>query len=182
MKGTRGSAPAVGLVLLLAITVVGAGIVGVSVIGIADDLEGPAPQNVETEDRLLDPEGHPAACGEDTVRISHVGGEEVDLSETFVLVRTPDGPESEARLGNLPAEGRTFDDEIVYDPDDVINDNCVRGVVADGDGDWTAGTRIQFDLNSGGGTLEPGDRVEVVVVHEPTGAIVVDTQLRMEPA
>ncbi|SNZ03999.1 flagellin N-terminal-like domain-containing protein [Natronoarchaeum philippinense] len=177
---SRASAPVVGAVLLIAVTVTAAGLVAFVAFEEVEEPPPPTPQNAEVTGALVEPADSPQACGGDSIRLVHQGGNAVELSRTYILVRPLDGPASEARIENLPTDGTTFEDEqIAYDPDNLINDNCVRGVAAENRGQWTAGTRIQFDLNSGAGTLDAGDRIEVVVVHEPSGGVVAEVQLTM---
>jgi flagellin-like protein len=181
MEIERGVSPVVSVVMLIALVVVLGGVVAAMTLGVGDTLRGPAPQAAETTAEIVDLTGAPAACGGDTVKLTHDGGDTIDLEETTLLVRFPDMSVAEAKLHTLPTSGTSFDaDNFAYDPDNAINDNCVRGALANNDGTWSAGSVIQFDLNSGGGTLSAGDDVEVVIVHEPSNSIITEERMTVQ--
>jgi FlaG/FlaF family flagellin (archaellin) len=170
----RASTAVVGVVLLVGLTVS----LSAVVLGTATTFGqtvGPAPE--VSHSTATFETGPSVGCGDNVVRIVHEGGDAVSPEHIAILVRLP-AREANARLRALPVSGTQLRDEHVVDDDhNVVYDNCVGGVVADGGEPWVAGRALAFELNAGGGTISPGDTIDVTVVHEPTGASVVETEV-----
>jgi len=144
--GERGLGPVVGVVLLLAITVMLAGTVGLFAIS----MDGEAQVGPPTTAFGVDYE--PGAGGADAVTISHVGGDDVRPEQLFVVV---DG--AACRGGPGTPDGRYAGDEWV------------------GAAEMTAGMTLVVDGDSpeshctGGGTLDLGGATIRVVWVYPDG-------------
>ena len=85
---------------------------------------------------------------------------------------------TEATITGFPVDGTTLSEQDASDPSGILySSGCVRGAAAKGDGgtgQWSAGTTFAFKLNSGAGDIEVGDRVELLVVHEPSASVLVE--------
>lgn len=168
----RGVSPVIGVVLMLAVAVFLAAAVGSTVIGAAAGIHEPTPTVAHsTGDFVTGPSG---GCGDNTVRIRHAGGDPVPADELAIAVDLPD---TDARLVDLPVSGTALSASNTDDPDNVVYDYCVGGVIANGGQRWSAGRAITFQLNAGGGTVEPGDRIELRVVHTPSNGILAAVEL-----
>lgn len=166
--------PVVGVVLSVGITVLLAAVVGSVALG--TEIAAPAP--AVSHSTATFETGPSVGCTDNVVRLVHEGGQPVPPDELAVVVRLPEIGAT-ARLVALPIAGTQLrSDNVVGDTHNVVYDNCVDGVIANGGSAWTAGTVIKFELNAGGGTVESGDRIVVTVVHEPTGSVLVDTVVR----
>ncbi|WP_233563248.1 type IV pilin [Haloarcula sp. Atlit-7R] len=168
----RGVSPVVGVVLMLVISVLLAATVSSVVFSASSDLNQQTPTVARsTGEFVIGPSGR---CGENTVTIRHDGGDPVPADELEVAVGLPDNG---ARIVALPVSGTALSARNTADPDNVVYDYCVGGVIANGGQRWSAGRIIAFQLNAGGGTVEPGDSIEVRVVHAPTNGVLVEAEL-----
>jgi len=166
----RGTTAVVGVVLLVAVAVAAAATVGSVALDASDRLGERTPSTARSTGAFET--GPSVGCGDNVVRVIHEGGEPIPADAIEVVVRVPERDAS-ARLVELPVDGTSLDPEnVVGDKRNVVYDNCVGGVVANGGERWIAGREIAVELNAGGGTATPGDEIEVVIVHEPTDAVV----------
>lgn len=159
---------------MLSITVLLAAVVGGYAMSAAPEAGRPTPTVARSTGNFVT--GPSSGCGDNTVQIRHEGGDRVVPENIEVVVRLPDG-DVEARLVDVPVSGTALGPAIVEDPDNVVYDYCVGGVIANGGRPWTAGRVIEFQLNAGGSTIQPGEPIEVSVVHEPSGGIVASVEL-----
>ncbi|MFC7019602.1 MULTISPECIES: type IV pilin [Haloarcula] len=182
MSGTQHSGPddrattaVVGVVLLVGLTVALVAVVGGAVGGL--DVGALAPGPSVSHSTATFQTGPSAGCGENAVRVVHEGGDPIAPAAISLVVSLPARGAS-ARIRGVPVAGTQLQDRHVVDDDhNIVYDNCVGGVIADGGRRWVAGTAIAVQLNGGGGTIAPGDPIEVAVVHEPTGNVVVEATL-----
>lgn len=166
----RGTTAVVGVVLLVAVAVVAAATVGSVVLSASDHLGERTPPTARSTGAFET--GPSVGCGDNVVRVVHDGGEPLSADAVEVVVRVPERDAS-ARLVDLPVDGTSLGPEnVVGDRQNVVYDNCVGGVVANGGKRWAAGREIAFELNAGGGTVTSGDEIEVLIVHEPTDGVV----------
>jgi len=157
---------------MLAVTVFLAAVVGSIVLEAATERHEPTPTVARsTGDFVTGPSG---GCGDNTVRIRHAGGDSVPADELEVAVELSD---TDAHLVDLPVSGTALSASNINDPDNILYDYCVGGVIANGGRRWSAGRAITFQLNAGGGTVEPGDSIEVRVVHTPSNGILAAVEL-----
>ncbi|MFB6223887.1 MAG: type IV pilin [Haloarcula sp.] len=170
----RSVSPVTGVALLLSITVILTAIVSASIFGVRTNVNERTPTAARSTGTFET--GPSVGCGENTVRITHEGGDVVPAEEISVVVRLP-AADATARLVDLPVMGTAFASGNTVDPDNIIYDNCVEGVIATGGKSWAAGRTIAFQLNAGGGTVDPGDSVEVLIVHDPSNGVVADVTL-----
>ncbi|MFU1780416.1 type IV pilin [Haloarcula japonica] len=161
-RDRRGVSPVIGVVLMLSITVLLAATVSGFVLASGDLNQRTPTVARSTGDFVTGPSG---GCGGNTVAIRHVGGDPVPADELAIAVTLPD---TDARIVDLPVSGTALSASNIDDPDNVIYDYCVGGVIANGGQQWSAGRTITFQLNAGGGTVNPGDTIEVRVVHTPS--------------
>lgn len=177
-RRARGVSSVVSVVLLVAVVVILAASVSVFTIDAGGDLQEAPPLVADSAAEYQTGGGN---CSTDVVRLSHQGGDAVDLSETRTVVRLPDSGGKEATITGFPVSGSTLDSSDVEDPDNILDSSgCVGGAAANGDGEWTAGDSFSFKLNSGAGNVDPGDTVVVLVVHEPSESIVVEYEIEVE--
>ncbi|EMA33175.1 type IV pilin [Haloarcula japonica] len=170
-RDRRGVSPVIGVVLMLSITVLLAATVGGFVLASGDLNQRTPTVARSTGDFVTGPSG---GCGGNTVAIRHAGGDPVPADELAIAVTLPD---TDARIVDLPVSGTALSASNIDDPDNVIYDYCVGGVIANGGQQWSAGRTITFQLNAGGGTVNPGDTIEVRVVHTPSNGVLAAVEL-----
>lgn len=167
----------IGVILVVALVVVLAGVVGAYALGLADDLKNPAPNVAESEGELV------AGGSDQFVRIEHVAGDSVRVSEIEIVVDATDACGKRSRLVELPTntignfsyspknyEGADIFDD--YSPDDGELEESADGI-------WTAGETIQFRLASSHDECptDSGETLTVEIVHVPSNTIIVETTL-----
>ncbi|NLV05757.1 type IV pilin [Haloarcula rubripromontorii] len=168
----RGVSPVVGVGLMLAISVFLAATVGSVVFTASSDLTQRTPTVARSTGEFVT--GPSGGCGGNTVTIRHAGGDPVPADELEIAVAIAD---ADARLVDLPVPGTALSASNTDDPDNAVYDYCVGGVIANGGQRWSAGRVIRFQLNAGGGTVEPGDSIEVRVVHTPSNGVLAAVEL-----
>jgi len=178
VSDSRGASAVVSNLLLIAVVVVLASVISVFALGFAEETRNPGPT---VSDSSAQYRTGSTTCDTDIVRLTHNAGDTVQLAETRTIVRLPDSGGTEATITGFPTDGTTLDSSDYDDPGNIVYSNgCVGGEAAEGDGgtgDWAAGTSFSFKLNSGSGDIEPGDTIDVLVVHEPSDAILVKHSL-----
>ncbi|KAA9398502.1 type IV pilin [Haloarcula sp. CBA1130] len=168
----RGVSPVIGVVLMLSITVLLAATVGGVALSATPDLGHQTPTVARSTGKFVT--GPSGGCGANTVTIRHAGGDPVPADELEVAVALPD---SDARVVDLPVSGTALSASNTDDPDNVVYDYCVGGVIANGGQRWSAGRVITFQLNAGGGTVDPGDPIAVRVIHTPSNGVLAAVEL-----
>lgn len=171
----RATSSVIGVVLLIGIVVITGGVLGVYALGLGDNLNDPVPNVAESSGEFIVGSG-PASCDQDFVRLTHVAGDTVEPEDIVIDVELPDSGEQE-RIIQLPVSGTSFEDENFQGDGDIVSNNCVRGVIANGGSSWTPGTDIRFRLNRGGGGIDEGDRIQIRIVHSPSDAILTEETL-----
>jgi flagellin-like protein len=170
----RGVSSVVGVILVVALVVILAGVVGTYGLGFVEDLRDPAPNVAESEGKLV------AEGDKQIIALTHVAGDSVEAEEMEIVVDVDGTSCTEtSRLVNLPSDGNLDPNNI--DGPDIFDDQELAGAIEDGspddDGVWSAGDTIEVRIVSGECGLSTGDRVTVRIVHWPTNSIVVETTL-----
>lgn len=178
----RGVSPAIAVLLMAAVAIILAASIGAFVLGFGEETREPAPNVAETTGEFAVAPPDKDAGGNQTVRITHVAGESVDVEDIEIAV-TAIGPslDTEARLVDLPAEGGSIDKKNLEGNASLIDKSSgsSRVIVNDDSNLWTAGDTIEFRINTGddddGADFRPdggADELEVSIVHTPSNAIV----------
>ncbi|TSD13477.1 type IV pilin [Haloglomus irregulare] len=188
----RAVTPVISTILLVAIVVILAAVISVPSFGVAADLREPAPNVADTTGEFV----VGSDVDEQVVRITHVAGDDVDISNVEIIIRIS-GPDvnTEARLVDLPGDGsfdRTLADKNVKKEDNINLINQVgpafgqayegdQVIVVDDDNTWSAGDTIQFSLNGDAANFDespdPGvdaDTLEITIVHTPSNSILAE--------
>lgn len=173
MGERRGVNSAVGSILLVGIVIVLGIAIAAFTLGLGSDLEEPGPYSGVSSDAELVTSGN-GSCDE-AVRLTHSGGDPVDVSGMEMIVRLRGG-EYEATITNLPTDGKSFDDEHIEGDTDLIDEGgCVRGALREEK--WESGTSLEFRVNHGAPDPQSGDELEIVVVDRESRAIVTEETL-----
>jgi len=170
---------------MVAVVVILSATVSVFVLGVAEDINTPAPNVVDTTGKFeLQTD---AFQSNQIVRISHVAGDSIPVEEIEIIVRAS-GPDvdTKVRLVDLPAEDWSIDASNMKGDKDLIDSTSrtpggakiQNQVIVSGDSNvWSVGDTIQFRIKTGeadfrdGGTPD-ADKLEVVIVHTESNSIV----------
>jgi flagellin-like protein len=177
----RGVSPVIGVILVVAVVVILVATVSIFVFGFTGVITEPAPNVADTTGEFVIDQDD--AEDNQIVRIKHIAGDSVDVENIEIIVRAS-GPDvdTEARLVDLPGDGfftRSLADSNIDGNDDLIDQGfeSARIIVVDDPNTWTAGTTIEFRINTGNADFREGespeaDELEVIIVHTPSNAII----------
>lgn len=173
----RGVSSVIAVVLMVAVTIVLSVAVGAFVFSITESQQEPAPQVANADATLV---ADVAGGTDQTVRITHRGGDTVNVSDMEVVVSFADHPEH-SRLVGAPTAMIDADD---YEGDDIWDGRYggIGGALASNepegsDGEWSSGEALEFRIANRYVSLDPGDTVTVTVVHEPSGSVILERTL-----
>ena len=184
--GNRSVSPVISVILMVAVVVILAATISVIVLDFTEDLGDPGPNVADTTGKFEPEPSGPFQQDNQIVRITHKGGDSVAVEEIEIIVRASgpgDGLPTEARLINLPStESSRLLDENIDGNDGLISQGfgSAELIVDDGTDVWSAGKTIEFRINTGTadfrdsaqGEPEEADELEVIVVHNPSNAII----------
>jgi flagellin-like protein len=181
----RGVTPVVSTILMVAVVVILAATVSVLALGFTDDADQPGPVVGQSSGELR---SDVAGSNDQIVRITHVAGDTVQVSEMEVAVEACG---ESARIVNLPATRRTPTSVPFYDSN--LEGNLISqgqffgaqqwdaGALHEDTGDtFTASSSFEFRIKNGACELDPGDEVVVRVVHTPTNTVFIEKRLVAE--
>ena len=147
----RAVSPVIGVILMVAITVILAAVIGTFVLGLGDSLGDSAPQASYTIDDV-------DATNNGTIEVTKTGGQDIAFSDLRVVV-DDGGNTSEIDLATLTTPNgenwRTADTAAITDPDTVTVN--IRGGSATGTG--------YLDIYA-------GNEVTVTIVHKQSGGTI----------
>ncbi|WP_158855471.1 type IV pilin [Halorhabdus sp. CUG00001] len=174
-ESSRAATPVVGNILLVAIVVVLAATASTFALGVAEDGAQPGPIVGQSSGELVSDQ--PTGTRDDQiVRLTHVAGDDLTVSELEIVVDATDACGKRSRIVNLPTNtlGSTN-----YDGDNIFDYYSPDGGELDtsADGTWSAGETATFRIKSGGCQLNSGETITVRVVHTPTNAVVIERTL-----
>ena len=183
----RGVSPVISVILMLAIVVILAAVLSAFVLDSTESLDDPAPNVADTTGEFQLEKSGQYTLDDQLVRITHLGGDNVLVEEMEIIVRAS-GPDvdTEARLINLPGNGRKLADENIQagkgtsetEAEDLISQGTLSPpdqVIVNED-IWSAGYTIQFRITTTEADFREGespdaDTLEVVIVHTPSNSI-----------
>ena len=190
MMDQRGVTPVVSTILVVAIVVILAATISVTVLDTTEEINEPAPNVAETSGEFTTADG--IAGDEQVVQVTHVAGDDVDVEDLEIVVQAA-GPDSdlptEARLINLPTDGSAIESSNIQGDEDLIDQSSLPPggsgpanlvITSEDSNVWAAGDTIQFRIAvSGADFRDPpiggnpeADELEITIVHNPSDAII----------
>jgi flagellin-like protein len=181
----RAVTPVISTILMVAIVVVLAATASVFFLDVAGSITEPAPTVGDTTS-VFEAGGD---LDQQVVSITYIAGEDVTLSELEMIVRASGDhmDNTQVRLVNLPPSLSTFDANSYEGNGNLASGYGVSdGVLFDDSTTWTAGKNIKFRIPVGAAdfrtppnnTGPEADKLEVVIVHTPSRAIISETTFR----
>lgn len=178
----RSVSPVVGVVLVVAITVMLAAVVALFAFGMTDETEEAGPYAGIQMDGTISIAGTAAGCAEEHVELTHQGGDAIPIENIEIIVRLDSGSDSQESRIHPPVSG--YPDVEKYE--DLIDQNhvssdCWQGIITQSGEEWRAGKKLSFRVNNGNvgydHTIEKGDTIEVTVVDEEANKILGEVSL-----
>lgn len=171
----RGVSSVIAVVFMVAVTVILAAAVGAFVLDVGTTTQEPTPQvaNADAEFRVT-------GGTDQFVRITHRGGDTVDVSDIEIVVSFSEHPERSRLVGAPTAtiDSDDFEGDDVWDGSyDGIGGALASNEPAGSDGEWSSGETLEFRIASGDVDVNPGEIVSVTVVHEPSRNVLLEREL-----
>jgi flagellin-like protein len=164
----KGISPVIGVILMVAITVILAGVIGTNLLGLQDRLEEPGAVAGITADAEVS-EGY-FAGGNYKVVLTHVAGDKLDSEDTRLIVRSSAGT-ARVDFADFPDEAKQF------------RESSSKIEEVTGPGGSYPGDKViyTFSGNKMPAEFRPGDSIEVVVLKSAVGGeevevVLVDTE------
>ena len=165
----KGTSPVIGAILMVAVTVILAGIIGVSVLGFQDRLKEPgAVAGMTTEGEFDREVSFPGGTASIT-RITHVSGDEVSADEMRIHVDTPGGT---VRIDNIPEDGCgnfACGGMVIEDPNNILKSsfNSEHEIPSL----FGGGRSIEIAIDEDAAGLGEGKEVTVTIVDKESDRI-----------
>lgn len=163
----KGSSPVIGTILMVAITVILAGVIGASVLGLQERTKEPGSVAGATTDGSLDAEvGFPGGTAV-VAKITHISGDRVSAEDMRIHVNAPGGSaqiDPEGGCGNLDCSGMS-----IRDPDNVLKPtyNSEHEIPPE----FAGGRTIKLAMDKANADLNKGDEVTVSVVDKDSDRV-----------
>lgn len=176
MKDEKAMSPVVGIMLMIAITIV----LGVILIFFATafEMQEPAPFVVHSSGELVrDVDG----ADDQKIYLYHEGGDPIKVSDIEIVVDATKCCGMKDRIVNLPARDSNMNPKLgeqnIAEDSDLISKttNYCGGAIAKEY--FSVGEKLWFRINNGQCSLEKGDQITVKIIHTPTNTIVIEETL-----
>jgi flagellin-like protein len=174
-SSSRAVSPVIANILMVAIVVILAATISVFTLGFTEETTETGPIVGQSSGEFVPQDGN----NDGIVRIYHVAGDTIQVSDMEVVLDASDACEKQGRLINLPVpssgndidqsniEGDDIFDQRGYGWDDVPGPNAIHR------SEYAAGEEIAFRITGGPCTINQGDEITVRVVHTPTNSVVI---------
>jgi len=176
---SRAVSPVIANILMVAIVVILATTISVFALGFTDGVNQSAPIVGQSSGELVPQDGD----NDGIIRITHVAGDTVQVSNMEVVVDASDACGKQGRLVNLPAPpGGNNIDQSNIEGDDIFDQrgygwDAVPGPNAIHRSEYVPGEQIAFRITGGPCSINQGDEITVRVVHTPTNSVVITEML-----
>ena len=173
----RAVSPVIGVILMVAITVILAAVAGAFLLGFGDEFTEPAPVVAQSASAF--------DAGDNSIRFDPESGDPVPVEEMEIVVDATDACGERERLINLPAKGGGFGGR--FTDTNVASGSVSDSIIFGSSGEWgvidegntdpfAAGSFLQFRLSDSDCSLDDGDRVTVRIVHTPSESVIITEQ------
>jgi len=151
----RAVSPVIGVILMVAITVILAAVIGTFVLGLGDQVSNSAPQ------AQMDVSADASAGSDGEIYINHRGGDQLEVSETKVVIEVAGS-------------------QTIFDPSStgsfaVGQEATIAIASGDDDITWPDGT-VSADTDNTGSALSSGDTVKVTIIDTNSDKIIFENE------
>jgi flagellin-like protein len=168
----RGVSPVIGVILMVAITVILAAVIGTFVLGLGDSLQQAPQSQISVEDAS---DTSPLANNSvnESLTISHDGGDELASGNYRLVVTTPEGASGE--LVNETATSASFVGFIGNETNATVQLDSEPGAFGVGDE-----ITVEVDATEDEGAVDYSGEWEVQLIHIPSDSIVKETTVSVQ--
>jgi len=166
---SRGVSPVIGVILMVAITVILAAVIGGFVLGLGDSLE----QTPQAQLNVDDASGDATAVNDEQIavfNINHDGGDSIPAGDYRVRVQAPGTSTFQTLLDQGSLSTFTHNGTTIE-----INDNSDPGEISVSD-------TVSINADNTGDTVDEtvAGEWDVQIIHVPSDSIIVDTTVDVE--
>ncbi|GAB7014011.1 type IV pilin [Halolamina salina] len=167
----RGVSPVIGVILMVAITVILAAVIGTFVLGLGDSLNQAPQSTLNAEDAPAD-FNDSLASGSAAFEISQNGGDAIPLADARIVIGNTSSSASETfSQGNWdsPESGAALNV--------TLNGNSISGMDSP---ELAVGDSLTVSTTDGTGTLLEADNTfRIRLIHVPSDSILLDTEVTL---
>lgn len=168
----RGVSPVIGVILMVAITVILAAVIGTFVLGLGGDLQQTPQAQLSAEDASNSSPVDAGNAPQNILDIDHKGGDEI--SEGDIQIRLK-GPDSTSFDTVWSGSGAVSDSSNSFSYTDNSGDaDSVTIVLTSTPGEFSVGDTVTVEANSPSGDTEFDGEWQVQIIHTPSDSILTD--------
>jgi flagellin-like protein len=167
----RGVSPVIGVILMVAITVILAAVIGTFVLGLGDSLQQAPQSTVNVEDATDDWSNHSSSNYTNALVISQDGGDSIALENTRIVI------EPTNKTGSVTFEQSDWTDR--GENDSLVLKFSDNSTVENGDS-FEVGDSLVVKNNDNEETqLKSGYTYRVRLIHVPSESVLVDSEVTL---
>jgi archaeal type IV pilus assembly protein PilA len=159
----RGVSPVIGVILMVAITVILAAVIGAFVLGLGGDLESSSAPTISTSTSTNSDYTGDSEDPEDVFYLSHTTGDTITADDLRVVIRDENG----ASLATYDS-----DDDWKADVDTVTTSLTIGSAEPGDDNSFDAGSTITISDDDSTAAFDTGEDYELQVIHRGSGSTV----------
>jgi flagellin-like protein len=163
----RGVSPVIGVILMVAITVILAAVIGTFVLNLGGELQSTPQAQIAVED-ADDSSPVTDSNTKAAIDINHRGGDAIPASDIEIQVTAANGTQTTTMWTGSGTNN------------DTIDDNGDAGFEGSSLGDLSVGTTKTVYVTSNGGDEYFNGEWEVTIIHTPSDSILVDTTVNVD--
>jgi len=169
----RGVSPVIGVILMVAITVILAAVIGTFVLGLGDSLQQAPQAQLSAEDASDGVSDLDDTDEVDLIKIGHDGGDKISDGDYRIQIRAPGADSFETIV-----EGG---DETEKDISNVDEGELTDVGISVGDpGDLQVGDEIFIDATASATPTDASGDWQVRIIHVPSDSIILDQEVSVE--
>jgi len=180
LNDERGVSPVIGVILMVAITVILAAVIGTFVLGLGDSLEQAPQSTLSVSDGSGDGLATEGDSADSVLTISHDGGDAIPADEYEIRVTNTSGETVALYDGSENTQTWSTD----YDSDGATNDETITKGLSSDPGEFSVGDTVSVTLAvTSEGTVNDLDysgEWQVQIIHTPSDSIVLDETVDVE--
>lgn len=153
----RGVSPVIGVILMVAITVILAAVIGAFVLDLGSSVSNTAPQASISVDEVN--------ANDNTIVLQHSGGDTIEWSDTEIIVENDASSKADLNWDGSISESFATADDVVINTSNGASTPIANISTIDEDDDEA------FDL-------EDRDKLTITLIDKPSGEIILQREIR----
>lgn len=177
IRDARGVSPVIGVILMVAITVILAAVVAAFALGVGEGTNEAAPTVGQTTGSLASNDVSDGGI----VRIGHEAGDSIETSNIEIQVDASDPCGKQGRLVSLPVNTNNAVDSGNIENDNIFDERPLSLAPIDASAlhepEFSAGQELVFRIPNSDCSIRDGDEVLITVIHTQTDTVIFEETL-----